>query len=109
MKFNCTSHCLALIWGLCLLYGNIFSSASALGDDFVRRIVGGKETEANEWPWMVALLSAGEDNPADSQFCGGALIHPWWVITASHCLTSESADSFEVFVQLHEMTISGIM
>ena len=103
MKFNCSSQCLAFIWGLCLLYGNIFSSASALGDDFVRRIVGGKETEANEWPWMVALLSVGEDNPADSQFCGGALIHPWWVITASHCLTSESADSFEVAIGIRDL------
>lgn len=103
MKFNCSWQCLAFIWGLCLLYGNIFSSASALGDDFVRRIVGGKETEANEWPWMVALLSVGEDNPADSQFCGGALIHPWWVITASHCLTSESADSFEVAIGIRDL------
>jgi len=103
MKFNCFSQCLAFIWGLCLLYGNIFSSASALGDDFVRRIVGGKETEANEWPWMVALLSVGEDNPAESQFCGGALIHPWWVITASHCLTSGSADSFEVAIGIRDL------
>ena len=103
MKYNCSSQCLAFIWGLCLFCGNIFPSASVFGDDFVRRIVGGKETEANEWPWMVALLSVGEDNPADSQFCGGALIHPWWVITASHCLTSESADSFEVAIGIRDL------
>jgi len=47
-----------------------------------RRIVGGQETEVNEYPWMSALAFAvnGEF------FCGGTLIGTQWVVTASHCL-----------------------
>ena len=33
-------------------------------------IVGGRETEINEYPWQVALVSRGWRNP----FCGGSII-----------------------------------
>merc|ERR1711892_348720 len=48
------------------------------------RIVGGKETEVNEYPWMAALAKTktGDEN----FFCGGTLIGDQWVVTASHCL-----------------------
>merc|ERR1712142_837275 len=44
------------------------------------RIVGGKETEINEFPWMAALKRAG-------QFvCGGTLVASKWVLSAAHCM-----------------------
>jgi secreted trypsin-like serine protease len=44
-----------------------------------RRIIGGTDpTEA--YPWMVGIYNA------DGIFCGGALIDPYWVLTAAHCL-----------------------
>jgi len=46
------------------------------------RIVGGQETEVNEYPWMSALAYA----ETGSFFCGGTLIGDRWVVTASHCL-----------------------
>jgi len=45
------------------------------------RIVGGSETEINEYPWMAVIATT-----AESQFCGGSLIGTQWVITATHCM-----------------------
>jgi len=50
------------------------------------RIVGGSETEINEYPWMVAVADAGEN-----QFCGGTLIASQWVLTAAHCMFHDTA------------------
>ena len=42
-------------------------------------IVGGtKVTNVNSYPWITSLQRG-------SHYCGGALIHPKWVLTAAHC------------------------
>merc|ERR1712106_41366 len=45
------------------------------------RIVGGQETEVNEYPWQVALVRKGQSAPN----CGGSLISSQWILTARHC------------------------
>lgn len=50
-----------------------------------KRIIGGVEADEGAWPWMAALVERGE-SLFYGQFCGGALIHPNWVLTAAHCL-----------------------
>ncbi|CAH1408437.1 unnamed protein product [Nezara viridula] len=57
------------------------------------RIVGGKETRKNEYPWMVSL----------SNGCGGSIITPWHVLTAAHCTDEETAKSITVSVGKHYM------
>jgi len=51
------------------------------------RIVGGVTTEANEYPWQVALFSPTDSRP----FCGGTLISNTHVLTAAHCTAGSSA------------------
>jgi len=46
------------------------------------RIVGGAEAPKNAWPWQAMLITKH-----GYQFCGGTLIHPKWVLSATHCLT----------------------
>ena len=58
---------------------------AASGGGIGKHIVGGTETTAHQWPWMAAIVSRGENNLVDGQFCGGTLIHPYWVLTAAHC------------------------
>lgn len=55
------------------------------------RIVGGSETVKNSIPWQAMLRTDG------GQFCGGSLIHPQWVLTAAHCVMSESESSFKIW------------
>jgi len=48
---------------------------------FGARVVNGHNALPHAWPWQVSLrLNSGY------HFCGGTLIHPLWVVTASHCI-----------------------
>ena len=44
-------------------------------------MVGGQNTEVNEYPWMVALKKEG-----GSPSCGASLLNSHWVVTAGHCI-----------------------
>ncbi|XP_037787822.1 proclotting enzyme-like [Penaeus monodon] len=46
------------------------------------RVVGGQEVSVNEWPWHAGLRRISDQ----VVFCGAALIHPRWLVTAAHCL-----------------------
>ena len=46
-----------------------------------KRIVGGKDADPQEWPWIAALLRNGA-----TQYCGGVLITDRHVLTAAHCV-----------------------
>jgi len=61
------------------------------------RIVGGVETEENEYPWQVGLVSASGSRP----WCGGTLISDRHVLTAAHCTAGSSPSSISVLVGEH--------
>lgn len=44
-------------------------------------IVGGQNTEISLVPWQVSLQAGN-----GSHFCGGSIVAPTWIITASHCV-----------------------
>jgi len=67
------------------------------------RIVGGVETETNEYPWQVALVSSSGSRP----FCGGTLISSTHVLTAAHCTAGSSAGSISVLVGEHRIDDSS--
>lgn len=51
-----------------------------------RRVVGGRQSVANSWPWMVALFF----NKTNFR-CGGSIIKPSWIITAAHCFSDSTS------------------
>ena len=67
------------------------------------RIVGGEETETNEYPWQVAMVSAGGSHP----FCGGTLISSQHVLTAAHCTAGSTPNSIAVLVGEHRIDDSS--
>ncbi len=70
----------------------------------IHSIVGGDEAESGAWPWLASLATTQGGTLYDNHLCGASLIHPWWVLTAAHCLTEENPDSFQVVFGAHDLT-----
>merc|ERR1719438_246538 len=66
------------------------------------RIVGGQETEVNEYPWQVGLVSSSGRSP----WCGGSLISNQHVLTAAHCTAGGSTSSIRVLLGEHDTSDS---
>uniref|UniRef100_A0A3Q3F7H5 Transmembrane serine protease 2 n=1 Tax=Labrus bergylta TaxID=56723 RepID=A0A3Q3F7H5_9LABR len=49
------------------------------------RASGGQPASLGSWPWQVSLQVAG------SHRCGGAVISPYWIVTAADCVASVSS------------------
>ncbi|XP_047995220.1 serine protease easter-like [Leguminivora glycinivorella] len=67
------------------------------------RIIGGKTTEIDQFPWTVLLNSKFTNGRTTAEFsCGGSLISARYVLTAAHCLYDETSRLSDVEVYLAE-------
>ncbi|XP_014280682.1 venom serine protease [Halyomorpha halys] len=63
------------------------------------RIVGGKEAGRNEYPWIVAF----QTRSSIWTFCGGAIVTPWHIVTAAHCVDKYQAGDLVVVLGAHDV------
>lgn len=80
--------CVIMTPGLGVANG-VLEARAATEPSISVRIIGGTEVKEGEWPWMAGLVLGYQSNAYYGQFCGGALIHPEWVLTAAHCLLDD--------------------
>lgn len=62
------------------------------------RIVGGDETSANDYPWMVGLYRNNR------LYCGGALISTKHVLTAAHCVHGIQRRDIKIYLGGHNIS-----
>ncbi|WP_159820288.1 serine protease [Colwellia sp. 20A7] len=67
---------------------------------FEPKIVGGRETEVNAYPWAVSLAYS-DSSGLLSSYCGASLIAKSWLLTAAHC---EVYTSDVVIIGRHDLT-----
>lgn len=65
--------------------GNFLPLPPVCGPAFADRIVGGTETDIDEFPWIAQIQYRKADRTIGSH-CGGSLINDRFVITAAHCV-----------------------
>lgn len=80
-------------------------TAASCGIDYSDRIVGGNETDLDEFPWT-ALIRYRRSNGDLTFNCGGSIINSRYIITAAHCFNPRTG--YQVAgVRLGEHTISN--
>ncbi|XP_015252684.1 PREDICTED: uncharacterized protein LOC107099177 [Cyprinodon variegatus] len=63
------------------------------------RLVGANQCSPGDCPWQVLLQLDGRSH------CGGALIHPDWVITAAHCVHKTAPWNLTVVAGEHNLDV----
>lgn len=84
----------------CLFYVWTWTVCGVRGRN--NRIVGGKETSANQYPWMVGLYRNNR------LYCGGALISNKHVLTAAHCIHNFDRREIQIYFGMsHTLELRG--
>lgn len=60
-----------------------------------KRIYNGREAQRNRYPWMVLVTD-------DEGHCGGSLINDRYILTAAHCIESNTVKDIRAYIGAHE-------
>ncbi|HGS4526884.1 TPA: trypsin-like serine protease [Vibrio cholerae] len=82
-----------------LLFTSFQFSASGTESGVSSRIIGGEQSTAGEWPYMVALTTRDKS----MAWCGGSLLSERYVLTAAHCVDKKDPSTMDVIVGAYDM------
>ena len=88
-----------LVPALPILIAGVFFISAAEASNL--RIIGGKETQLEQYPFITALIGKGDI--AENAFCGASVIAPQWALTAAHCLENPDANAYELIVNTSDL------
>lgn len=71
-------------------------------DEASQDIVGGTTTQITSVPWQVSLQDA-----QGGHFCGGSIVTPTWIVTASHCLSGGAPPPARVVAGISRLSQSA--
>ena len=69
------------------------------------KIIGGEVAPKNTYSFITAVISANSNSI--SPFCGASFIGGRYVLTAAHCVYDAQAESIDVWIGGHDITISS--
>merc|ERR1712055_1080216 len=69
------------------------------GSDY---IVGGHESEKNEYPWQVLVAELANESPCP---CAGSIIGDRWILTAAHCVEDKNPSKYKIVLGEHDITM----
>lgn len=64
------------------------------------RIVGGQSAKPNQFPYQISLRYRAFNR----HFCGGAIVHSRWIVTAAYCLVMQNREDIVVVAGAHLIT-----
>ena len=69
------------------------------------RVVDGVPASIRYQPWIASLQTKNNQQ----HFCGGSLVDPEWVLTATHCVRGKTASGIQIQVGTTHLNDGGVI
>ena len=79
---------------LAVVVFNLIAPPMPVAAEIYSRIINGSEAPTGQWPFMAGLYWSPKGGTSQSFQCGGAVIDPYHILTAAHCVTDDAGRKY---------------